>query len=314
MARAKRHTFHYDCAVIGGGPGGLVSALYLSRFKRKVVLIDAGHSRAQWIPRIRNLIGYGQGLSGLALLKRLQAQVRQYKTDWVQGEAQIFRKPGGFKVQVDDRSFSARTVILATGMKDQQPLVDNVPALRKKGVLAYCPICDGYDHSGQTIGLLVRDNHGLKKMKFLSQFSKRIVAFQTEPFQVAAQYSKQAKECGFEIHQGRLESLAYRRRPRGLWVKMQGAANPVAVDVAYVSLGVDFSEKTSRSLKGLRRTKDGHIMTRSHQETSIPGLYAVGDCVNALAQVSVAIGQAALAATRIHNALGIETDLSKPNR
>lgn len=302
----KARVFQYDCAVIGAGPGGLVSALYLSRLKRKVLLVDSGHSRAQWIPRIRNLITYGHGISGLDLLRKLQDQVRQYKTDWVQGEAQVRRKDSGFEIRVDQRKFTARYVILATGMKDHQPPVSNIPALRKKGVLAYCPICDGYDHSGKQIGIFVKDNHGLKKMSFLSQFSDRIVAFQTEPFPVAPRYRKLAQQKNFQIYEGALESLTYRLRPRGLKVQMKGGRKPISVDVAYVALGVDFSETTFRHLKGLKRTKDGHIITKSHQETSIPHLYAVGDCVNALAQVSVAIGQAALAATRIHNELGFK--------
>lgn len=301
-----KSAFQYDCAVIGAGPGGLVSALYLSRFKRKVALIDSGHSRAQWIPRIRNLIGYLHGISGLELLEKLEEQVRQYPVDWIQGEGQVRRQREGFEIRVGGRKLSARYVILATGMKDHQPPVPNVPALRKKAVLAYCPICDGYEHSGKRIGLFVKDNHGLKKMKFLSQFTNRIVAFQTAPFTVAPQHLREAREFGFEIHQGAIESLEYRLRPRGLLVRMKGAEKQIGVDVAYVAMGVDFNEKTTKHLRGLKRTKEGHIITASHQETSVPRLYAVGDCVNALAQVSVAIGQAALAATRIHNELGFE--------
>ena len=75
------------------------------------------------------------------------------------------------------------------------------------------------------------------------------------------------------------------------------------MDFSYVALGVEFDKTAVQHLNNLRRTKDGFIQTSSHQETSISGLYAVGDCVNALAQVSVAIGQAALAATRIHHDL-----------
>lgn len=95
-----------------------------------------------------------------------------------------------------------------------------------------------------------------------------------------------------------------------MYVQMKDQPKPIAVDVAYVALGVDFSEKTIQHLRRLKRTKDGFIVTKSHQETSIPGLYAVGDCVSALAQISVAIGQAALAATRIHNHLNSKSHKS----
>lgn len=299
----KRISSQYDCAIIGAGPGGLVAALYLSRFKRKVLIVDAGHSRAQWIPRIRNLIGYGPGLDGLTLLKRLKKQVTRYKNDWIRGEAEVRAKGSGFEVRVNGQKITAQTVILATGMKDAQPEVSNIPELRRRAVLAYCPICDAYDHSDQKIGLIVKDNHGLKKIGFLSQFSKSLIIFQTHPFKVSSQNEKEMRRLCCGIVKGPIEWMKYCPRPKGLFIKSTDS-DPVFVKVAYVALGVDFNLKTTRSLKNLKRTKDGHIITKSHQETSIPNLYAVGDCVNALAQVSVAIGQAALAATRIHNRLG----------
>lgn len=302
MPKKKNHKFDYDCAVIGGGPGGLVSTLYLSRFKRKVLLVDSGHSRAQWIPRIRNLIGYGSGLKGLTLLRKLTQQVQLYSSDLVQGEAQVYRLKDGFKLKVGHAQYTARFVILATGMKDVQPPLENIPELRRKGVLAYCPICDGYDWSEQKIGIIVANSKGLKKAKFLHRFSPSITAFQVRPFELTTFDQSLIRENKVQIHQGELESLKYCQRPKGLWVQMKNQA-PVFVHVAYVALGVDFNIKTTRHLKGLKRNKEGFILTKSHQETSIPGLYAVGDCVNALAQVSVAIGQAALAATRIHNRL-----------
>lgn len=96
--------------------------------------------------------------------------------------------------------------------------------------------------------------------------------------------------------------MKYQERPKGILIKLKGHRARF-VRVAYVALGVDFNTQTTKHLKGFKRTKEGFILTKSHQETSVPGLYAVGDCVNALAQVSVGIGQAALAATRIHNRL-----------
>lgn len=305
MAKSKSLTSgsEYDCAVIGGGPGGLVSALYLSRFKRRVLLVDAGHSRAQWIPKIRNLIGHTKGLSGLKLLKKLKQQVLQYKTNWVQGEAQVFRFKKGFRIDVNGDQYTARAVVLATGMKDKQPPVDNLPELRRRNVLAYCPICDGYEHMDRRIGILVNSASGLKKAAFLSRYSKNIFLFQVQRFTVRPRQRQWLSENGFRLFEGELESLNLKVRPkRGLAVKMKGKSE-VLVDVAYVALGVDFNPKTTEHLKGLRKNKEGFILTTSHQETSIPNLYAVGDCVSSLAQVSVAVGQAALAATRIHNSL-----------
>jgi thioredoxin reductase (NADPH) len=293
----------YDCAIIGAGPGGLVSALYLARYKRQIALIDAGHSRAQWIPKIRNLIGAGKGLSGMELLRRLRDQVQQYPCDWIRGEAEVLKKNKIFEIRIGKRKLRAKYVILAIGMKDIQPNFSNIPALRKKAVLVYCPICDGYEHSDQTVGLIVQDNKGFHKIQFLSQYSKRVEVFCTKKFRLSEKNKKLASQLKVPVHTGIVQGFKIQTKPKALLIQVSGQRSMSCVDVAYIALGVDINQKVTRNLKALRRTGDGHIRTGDHQETSIPGLYAVGDCVNALAQVSVAIGQAALAATRIHNLL-----------
>jgi thioredoxin reductase (NADPH) len=65
----------FDCIVIGGGPGGLVSSLYLGRFRRSVLLINTGRPRAAWIPRTHNLMGFPSGITGSQLLNKLNRQV-----------------------------------------------------------------------------------------------------------------------------------------------------------------------------------------------------------------------------------------------
>ena len=62
-------TAHYDCLIVGGGPAGLTAATYLARFRRNVVLVDAGQSRAALIPKTRNYPGFVDGISGPDLLK-----------------------------------------------------------------------------------------------------------------------------------------------------------------------------------------------------------------------------------------------------
>jgi thioredoxin reductase (NADPH) len=298
----KTH-FDFDCAIIGGGPGGLVSALYLERYKRKIIVIDAGESRAQWAPRIRNLIGYIGGIKGTDLLSKLRHQVHSQKSESVRGTAILKRINGGFEVKIENRTVTAKKVILATGMLDVQPPVPNFADLRKKAVLGYCPICDGFDHRDDPIGLLVKDVHGLRKIKFIARFSPLLHVIPTVPLKVSPQYIKIIRETGVHFHVGQLESLTFQRNPRGLVVKIKGQ-KPFYLKFAYVELGTKVSHTAIKHINGLKKTRDGFIVTSSHQETSVSGLFAVGDCVHALSQVSVAIGHAAVAATQVHNDLG----------
>lgn len=298
----SKHQVHYDCIIVGGGPGGLVAALYLGRFRRRVLLVDAGKPRARWIPRIRNLIGYAHGLSGPELLRRLRKQVQLYPhVQFLSGTAQIRRAKKGFLVEVGDQKFSAPNVILATGLKDLQPDLPNIKKLRAKGILGYCPICDGYDHAEQRVALFVKNSRCLKKIKFISDLCPNLTIIPTQEVVFSPAVLKLARHRKLKILERPLRGLDYDDKNKKLEVMVAGRYKPIKFDFAYVVMGVDFDTTATQKLKGLKRVRDGYIQTNSHQETSISGLYAVGDCVNALAQVSVAIGQAALAATRIHN-------------
>ena len=75
----------YDCLIVGGGPAGLVAAVYLARFRRHTVLVDARSSRASLIPMSHNLAGFPDGISGRDLLKRQRAHALRYGAEMLIG-------------------------------------------------------------------------------------------------------------------------------------------------------------------------------------------------------------------------------------
>ena len=83
-----------ECLIIGGGPAGLTAALYLGRFRRRVVLVDIGLSRASWIPKTHNLIGFPQGISGPELLDHMRRQASLHGVRWVRGDVEALRLKG----------------------------------------------------------------------------------------------------------------------------------------------------------------------------------------------------------------------------
>jgi thioredoxin reductase (NADPH) len=83
-----------DALIVGGGPGGLVAASYLARFRREVVLVDAGAARASLIPISHNCPGFPEGIAGDALLARLRAQARRYGARLVDGAVEHLEPQG----------------------------------------------------------------------------------------------------------------------------------------------------------------------------------------------------------------------------
>ncbi len=144
MRKQSSKKAQYECTIIGGGSGGLVSALYFGSYKRETILINSGIPRAARIPRIRNLVGFAEGLTGRAHLIKLRKQASLVKTDFFIGLAVIYPRlrQNLFEIPIEFKTSFAQKVFLATGMRDLQPAVPNNEKLRSSGLLAYCQICD----------------------------------------------------------------------------------------------------------------------------------------------------------------------------
>lgn len=283
----------------------MVSALYLRRFQRKVVLIHSGKPRAAWIPRTHNLIGYEHGISGAELLQRLRRQVTRLGLEWVKGEATVNRSADGkiFEIDVDSKkTFRAKTVILAAGVKDYQPQIENLLDLREAGLLRYCSICDAYEFRQKPLCVLAQDEEGIDRALFIHYWSRDVTILLPEGYRLAEKRKRELREAGVRVIFHRRLEMSQARTPKGLHVLINGETC-IYFRVAYIELGCSVNDSAFATLQGLARTPDGFLITDSEQRLSIPGMFAVGDCVNQLGQISVAAGQAAIAATTIHNDL-----------
>lgn len=294
--------FTHDCIIIGGGPAGLTASIYLQRFLRRTLVINGGESRVSWAPEIHNLIGFPKCISGEQLLDRLRAQARRYNSSIVSGNAVVYKIKCGFKVSLNDSVYTTRFVILAIGVKDAQPPLPNLRQLTAKKLLAYCPICDGYDYSGKKMALLVNSQSVLKKVRYLYGFSKNLHVVFVQNRKLNAKLKSELQKMNVSSHIGELQNLSFDSKSGKLIVSLKHQ-RPLKVDLAYVQFGAKISRTAVSHLKKLKTTKSGRFLVTKHQQTSIKGLYAIGDCANSLAQINVAAGEAAIAATDVHNQL-----------
>jgi thioredoxin reductase (NADPH) len=146
-----------DCLIVGGGPAGLTAAIYLARFRRSVVLVDSGSSRAVLIASTHNYPGFATGIAGDRLLEELRTQAARYGAVLEPGTIESLEPAeNGLRARLDVRAIAARKVLLATGIVDEKPALPSLPEFIYRGGVRFCPICDGYEAMDKRIAVVGR--------------------------------------------------------------------------------------------------------------------------------------------------------------
>jgi thioredoxin reductase (NADPH) len=291
-----------DCLIVGGGPAGMTAAIYLARYRRRALVVDAGESRATWIPRSHNHAGYPEGINGVQLLARMSAQAREYGATFERGTVDAIRRDGDiFHAEVNGRPLAARNVLLATGVVNRQPAMDRTDHDRAmaRGLIRYCPVCDGYEVTDKRVGVLGASGHGVAEALFLRTYTADITLMPQNFAEVGEEDRRRLDEHGIALIERPVDSFRV-GEDRIEAVLEDGEV--LGFDTIYPALGTDPRSDLARQLD-CRLSEGDCIVVDAHQSTEVPGVYVAGDVVEALDQISVAMGHAAIAATAIHNRL-----------
>jgi thioredoxin reductase (NADPH) len=295
----------YDCLVIGGGPAGLTAAIYLVRYHLSLKVVDAGKSRAGWIPCTHNHAGYPGGISGKDLLAKMREQARMYGASIETGRVtRLDRIEGGFAAEWGSGPVTARTVLLATGVTNRRPPMDedlHDEAL-SKGLIRYCPICDGYEVTDKKVGVIGSGSHGVAEAVFLRGFTEDITLIAPDrAHDLSDEDQARMKEFGIKCVDGPCQAVA--AVDRCITIATPYGAH--IFDSVYPALGSDTHTELAHQV-GAEIAEDGALPVDDHQRTNIPGLYAAGDVVLGLDQISHAMGEGGVAATTMRNDLARE--------
>ena len=289
-----------DCLIVGGGPAGLTAALYLARFRRSCLVVDAGSSRASWIPRSRNYPGFPPGINGNDLLTRLREQASGYGARLEHGRVEhIEPHAEGFSVRYGERTCLTRRIILATGIEDSLPDMPDVETAIAEGKVRLCAICDGYEVDGDNVAVYGEAESAITHAVFLRTFTDRVTVVVHGEQDACDQAIALAEHYAIRVISDRVESL----HPCETGIDLLTCrGDRHSFDIIYPALGAHFRSELAVQL-GLDCDECGGVNVDEHRQTSLRGLYAIGDVTMGLKQISVAIGQAAQAAIAVHNSL-----------
>jgi thioredoxin reductase (NADPH) len=296
-----------DCLIVGGGPAGLTAAIYLARFHLDILVVDGGKSRAALIPCTRNVSGFPDGIEGTELLRRMREQACKYgakiETEFVT-RLERDEATGLFTATWGSGCRQARTVLLATGVTNRRPPMDEElhDEALACGLVRYCPICDGYEVTDKKVGVIGSDSHGVAEALFIRGYTADVTLIAPDKsLKLKPNDYARLKAAGIECVDGPTQAVA----TPGECIVVDTAEGHYTFDSIYPALGSDTHVQLAE-IAGAELSKDDCIVVDSHMRTNVPGLFAAGDVVIGLDQISHSMGQGGVAATTIRNDLFAE--------
>ncbi|MCX7831853.1 MAG: thioredoxin-disulfide reductase [Actinobacteria bacterium] len=295
---------NYDITIIGGGPAGLTSAIYATRSLRKVALVEKGVPGGQIATTdlIENYPGFPEGISGPELMQRFEEQAKKFGTDFLNlfNVSEISLEDNMKIVRsTDGRSIISKAVIIATGQNPRKLGVPGESEFTGRGV-SYCATCDGAFFKGKKVAVVGGGNSAIQEALYLTRFADSVTVIHRRD-QLRADRILQERAFKNEKIQFLWNSVVSEIRGdqllRSIVVKNVQTGEQKEVELHGVFIYIGYEPNTD-FLKGfLELDENGYIITDEKLQTSIPGVFACGDVrKNALKQVSVAVGEGAVAA------------------
>lgn len=292
----------YDMIVIGGGPGGYTAALYAARAGLSVLVLEKLSAGGQMAltNQIDNYPGFQEGIDGFTLGENMQLQAERFGAVTELAEVTALRLDGAVKeIETTEGCFQSRTVVLATGANPRLLELPGERELTGRGV-NYCAACDGMFYKGKTVVVVGGGNTAAADALTLSRIAKKvIVVHRRDTLRATKVYHHSllnAPNIAF-CWNSAITELLQNGKLSGVKIQnlLTGEEAEISCDGLFVSIGRAPATKLVEGL--LELDESGYIVAGESTETSIPGVYAVGDLrTKALRQIVTAVADGAMAA------------------
>ncbi len=273
----------YDVVIVGGGPGGLTAGLYAMRAALKSVLIEKGLPGGQIAisDSVENYPGF-ESISGFELSDKFFQHAGSYDLEVLQEEVTSV-DPG-----LEHHSVTLRTgrvikthaVVLATGGSPRELEIPGEKEYYGKGV-SYCATCDGFFFRGKTVVVVGGGDTAVEEALYLSKIAEKVYLVHRRDALRASRILQQRamNECKIEILWNTV-ALEVKADEHGVCAVtlenvQSGEQRDLPVDGVFIFVG--FIPNNSLVPQGIKMNADGYVVTDEKCETSISGIFAVGD-------------------------------------
>lgn len=307
----------YEVVVVGGGPGGLATALYTTRLNHDTALIDRGGGRAAMMVDTHNVIGVPEETSGNEFLQTAKEQLEHYGTDlhqdFVTGVEPSNEAGARFAVETaSGEQFLTESVVFSTGFSDGRP---DPPLPRTGKGLHYCLHCDGYMFRDESVYVMGHDEGAAHVAMILLNFTDDVdLLLRGEQPQWSEETDKLIESHPIDVIETEIDSMF--KEGNSQWLggfefedsvelrSTDGRTNSGGERVreykgGFAMYGSDYNNDLAESL-GCALNDDGTVVVDGDGKTTVDGVYAVGDLTQGNNQIPIAMGKGAEAGISLH--------------
>lgn len=285
-----------NIVIIGAGPAGISAALYATRGNMNPLVINNGIGALEKAEKIENYYGLEQPLSGKELYERGVSQAEALGVRILDAEVLGISGFDTFTVKTTAGDFDTVSVILATGGKRSAPKIPGLKEFEGRGV-SYCAVCDAFFYRGKEVAVVGNGEFALHEAEELRNVTQDVTIY------TDGKEPEFSREHPIAVNTMKIQAIEGDDKVSGLLMQSDTAAQDAEApensfypaDGVFVALGTAGSTEIARQM-GAEITDKGNIKTDEEMATTIPGLFAAGDCTGGLLQVSKAVYEGSMAA------------------
>ncbi len=284
-----------DVIIIGAGPAGISAALYTARSNLNPIVINNGIGALAKAEKIENYYGLEESISGEELYERGLVQAKALGVRIIEAQVLGIKGFDTFTVQTTAGDFDTVSVILATGSRRTAPSIPGIREFEGKGV-SYCAVCDAFFYRNREVAVLGNSDFALHEAEELRNVTPSVTIYTNgkEP-EFSREHPIAVNTMKIQAIEGD-DLVSGLRMENDIHAQEDGVAEAsfYPADGIFVALGTAGSAEIARQM-GAELTDKGNIKVNSEMETTIPGLFAAGDCTGGLLQVSKAVYEGSMA-------------------